>query len=198
MCWTPFIGLGAGFAMLDADTDDGVVSGSDNSSEFVWGANAGVSLEMTKRNHLESGYRYLDPEEMSIPLEDSFGTDAGELTADLSAHQLFVAWRFMFHWFRAAAAEFCAQKNPPRIPARDPRGCSALPHREPARLPTLSDERARGTPRLRRGARAGTPATYPPPLKANPAIRRRWPRLPGGADLLPGPRSRRAPAPSPP
>jgi len=89
----PFIGLNAGMALLDADTDDTVVSGDENTSEFVWGADAGLSIQITNRNFVELGYRYVDVDEMSINLDSGV---SGQLTADLSTHQLFAGWRFSF------------------------------------------------------------------------------------------------------
>jgi len=94
----PFIGLGAGVVQIDADTDDNVVSGSETKNKFAWSASAGVSLQVTNKNYIEFAYRYLDPEELTIHLDGGGGPgSAGDLKTDLTAHQLLVGWRWMFH-----------------------------------------------------------------------------------------------------
>jgi hypothetical protein len=56
---------------------------------------------------------------------------------------------------RLRLAPFLGKKIPSRISEEIRESLSATPHREPIGLPTLSDERSRGTPSQRRGIRAG-------------------------------------------
>jgi opacity protein-like surface antigen len=87
-------GVGGGGATMSVN--DTVVQGRDSSTDFVWQAGGGITATYN-RVTLDVGYRYMDWGKSSVNLTTIVGpTPAGNFTADVTSHQVFVALRYAF------------------------------------------------------------------------------------------------------
>jgi opacity protein-like surface antigen len=87
----PYVGIGVGYANVDADfnRDSGVVL--QNSSSFAWQPIGGVSLQLTEIANFYVEYRYFSTTDLEV-------TQFGELqdNSTYNAHDLFMGMRFEF------------------------------------------------------------------------------------------------------
>lgn len=85
-------GIGGGGAAMAVD--DGVVSGSGSSTDFVYQAGCGLNRRFD-RISLDLGYRYMHWGTANVDLFANVGGGpAGNFTAEVTSHQLFFAVRF--------------------------------------------------------------------------------------------------------
>lgn len=94
--WTPFVGAGIGAAYIDIETDDTVVSGDESETNFAYQVGFGTSYDLGSGSAVELGYRYVDMGDVSVDLAVGGVIPAGEYTADLDSHDIYVAWRMDF------------------------------------------------------------------------------------------------------
>jgi len=91
-----YTGVGLGLAGNTADTSDTVVRGSDTSYSFAYQFGGGLSYALTEWATISLGYRYVDLGQVDVSLEDA-GSSAGNLTVDLTGHEIGTALRFNFY-----------------------------------------------------------------------------------------------------
>jgi opacity protein-like surface antigen len=95
--WTPYIGAGVGSAWIGSRTNDTVVEGKGEETNFAWQAEAGIQRELTEHLTLKLGYRYIDMGPTKIPLSP-IGTNVpgGSLKGTLTAQEVTVGLRYSF------------------------------------------------------------------------------------------------------
>lgn len=98
--FTPYIGLGAGYAMIDCDVNYGtgynaaanVADGNADTTNFAWSATAGLAYELTEMIDLDFQVRYVD-----FGDTDTYETGAYKFKAtNLSSTDALVGLRFTF------------------------------------------------------------------------------------------------------
>jgi len=85
--WTPYVGVGVGVSMLEADSvsDSSAALGGLSSSTnwtFAWAAHAGVSYVISHNWMVDFSYRYLDMGDVHSNIPGAGSIDYGNLTAN--------------------------------------------------------------------------------------------------------------------
>jgi opacity protein-like surface antigen len=90
-----YFGGGVGTSGGTISADDGVVAGQGRYSETIWQIGAGVNYHCSDRFTIDLGYRYVDSGTAETDLAWNFrNLPAGNYTADMTAHQIQVGFRF--------------------------------------------------------------------------------------------------------
>lgn len=86
-------GIGANGGRLSVN--DGNIGGQGRFSEFAWQIGGGITWERNDRWTVDIGYRYIDYGSAAVALSfNSNGFPSGNYTADLTAHQLMIGFRY--------------------------------------------------------------------------------------------------------
>ncbi len=80
--FTPFIGVGGGYANVTADVNAPGFALQSRDKDFAWDATAGVSYNISKNVTFDVAYRYL-----AIP-DVTFNTPLGSVTDDVNSHEV--------------------------------------------------------------------------------------------------------------
>ncbi len=92
---TIYIGGGIGANGGRLSVNDGTLGGQGRFSEFAWQIGCGITWERTERWIIDIGYRYIDYGSSAVSLSlNSNNFPAGHYTADLTAHQIMIGFRY--------------------------------------------------------------------------------------------------------
>lgn len=92
---TIFTGGGAGIGWNEIETTDTVNSGSDESFDFAYQVMAGLGYALSDQTHLSLGWRFYDLGKVNARLDQ--GPNAGDYSADITAHEFTTSLRFHFY-----------------------------------------------------------------------------------------------------
>jgi OOP family OmpA-OmpF porin len=119
--WTPYLGVGVGGAMLDADGTLGGARLNDTDTVFAYQGIAGVAYALNDALSIKADYRYLDT------MDGKFKAGTTKYEGDYSAHSILVGFNYRFG----------VEKKPAAMPAPAPVAQPARPTPPPPPPPAV-------------------------------------------------------------